>query len=80
MFIEPGGGFTYQPAFDLEQPRACEGGTSEGQETKDHEEYLEILAAKLFMEFLPISVEILPDALPALRCLRYSEQEATQTI
>ena len=45
IVIEPRGGFSYQRAIGPPQS------SSEGKQTKDHEEYLEIVAAKLFMEF-----------------------------
>jgi len=52
MYIEPRGGFRYERAIDLPQyGRSCKEGITEGQETKDRKEYLEILAATLFMEF-----------------------------
>lgn len=52
MFIEPGGGFSYRRAIELPHSGGTrKAGTSEGQETKDHEEYLAIVAASLFMDF-----------------------------
>lgn len=51
MFIEPRGGFSYRQTVAVGQSRDRTGGTGERTEAKHPEEYLEVVAAMLFMEF-----------------------------
>jgi hypothetical protein len=51
MFIEPRGGFSYRHTVAVEQSRDCIDGTGKRTKAEHPEEYLEVVAAMLFMEF-----------------------------
>lgn len=50
-YIEPGGGFRYRQTIKLEESRTGNLGAKEERGNKDHEEYLQIVAADFFVDF-----------------------------